>query len=159
MVKLKKRLSQQDFVGGLFHAFMVCYDETLKTHGEEHADEWLILHDVILSLTFLVSGLEAGEPDAKLRDILDEFHGKVAVGMVQAGVPRGIVPPSKQRKRVSTESLRVIPAPRTRFADSSGEWSAGSGVDEAWAPRAVPSRLSVSPLSMNYRVSRLACWR
>ena len=97
-VKLKKRLSQQDFVGGLFHAFMVCYDETVKTHGEEHADEWLILHDVILSLTFLASGLEAGEPDAKLRDILDEFHGKVAVGMVQAGVPRGIVTGYEQKR-------------------------------------------------------------
>ena len=96
-------MTQEEFVGGLFHALMVVYDQTVKTRGEKHADEWLILHDVILSLAFLAAGLEAGEQDKRLRDVLDGFHGKVAAGMLQAGIPAGVVTGYEQKR---TERFR-----------------------------------------------------
>lgn len=95
---LKKRLTSQDLVAGLLHALMVSYDQAVKTHGEHHADEWLVLHDVILSLAFLAAGLEAGEQDKKLRDILDEFHGQVAAAMRQAGAPAEAVTGYEQKR-------------------------------------------------------------
>lgn len=98
MLRFKKRLTQQDFVSGLLHALMVSYDQTVKAHGDKHTDEWLVLHDVIFSLSFLAAGLETGEPDKMLRDVLDEFHGQVAAGMRQAGVPAGVVTGYEQKR-------------------------------------------------------------
>lgn len=92
-------MTQAELVGGLLHALLVAYAETVKARGAGHADEWLILHDVILSLAFLAAGLEAGERDKKLRDILDEFHGQVAPAMHHAGVPADVVA-EYERKRL-----------------------------------------------------------
>ena len=63
----------------------------MKARGKAHPDEWLILYDMILSVAFLAAGLEAGEQDGKLRDVLDEFHANVAAAMGQAGVARAVV--------------------------------------------------------------------
>ena len=91
-------MTQGELVGGLLHALLVAYEETAKARGEEHADEWLILHDMILSLEFLDDGLEAGERDTKLLDILDEFHGQVAPAMRHAGVPADVVAGYEQKR-------------------------------------------------------------
>ena len=53
---------------------------------------------MILSLAFLAAGLEAGERDKKLRDVLDEFHGEVATAMRHAGVPADVVAGYEQKR-------------------------------------------------------------